>query len=155
MADFDFVTSRLAVGGAVESLYDARKIEAAGITHVLNLRAGDKHPEDLTDEAPWFASLGMTYATNPTHDDGQPKDAEWFEESLEFVCEALTSCPEHKVLVHCKSGINRGPSTVYAVLLSWGLDKECAMELVTDARPEAEARYAKDAEKAIKELGYI
>ncbi len=155
MADISFVTGRVALGGSVDSLYDARKIASAGITHVLNLRAGDKHPEDITAEAPWFAQLGVTYGSNPTHDDGKKKDSEWFEESLEFIAQALGSCPEHKVLVHCAEGINRSPSTVYAWLLSLGFDKKAAIKIVIAARPEAKVNYAKDAEAAVKALGFV
>lgn len=148
MADFDWVTSRLAVGGAVDSLYDARKVASAGVTHVLCLRSNTE------DEAPLWAKLKIDYGANPAKDDGEKKPVEWFEESLEFIFGALMSDSIHKVLVHCKSGINRAPSTVYAALLAFGLEPDEAMEMVKRARPEAELAYARDAERAVDELGY-
>lgn len=154
MADISFVTDRLAVGGAVESLFDARKIAAKGITHVLNLRMGDKNPEHVTDEVEWWHKAGVAYANNPTHDDGEKKPAEWFKSIIDFVFGALTASPENKVFIHCKEGINRSPSGAYACLQAWGTSAGDAEQHVMEARPVAELLYAKDADRAIKQLGY-
>ena len=52
--DMNWVTTRIAVGGAIESLYDARKIAAEGITHVLNVRTNQ-------DEVPYIMKVGLQY----------------------------------------------------------------------------------------------
>jgi len=57
-----WVNERLAVGDAIESLYDARKIAASGVTKVLNLRTNQ-------DEAEWVQKAGMLYLANPTNGD--------------------------------------------------------------------------------------
>src|ERR1051325_7628885 len=133
--EIGWANDRLAIGSAVESQRDARQVEACGITHVLNLRDGDKHPEHVMDEAQWFAKQGTIYLNNPTHDDGQKKPPEWFKTSIDFVLHALVADPKNKILVHCKDGTNRAPSTAYAVLQALGADSEHALEHVKDARP--------------------
>lgn len=152
--DISWVTGRLAVGGAIGSLYEVRKLAAMGVTRVLNLRAGDNKPEHVTDEAPWWAEAGVVYATNPTHDDGDKKDPDWFAVGISFAIEGL-EMPGCKMLIHCAEGISRSPSMMYAVLMALGIEAKLAAKMVTDARPEADLKYAKDAERAVKKLGYV
>lgn len=154
MPDISWVTDRLAVGGAPESLYDVRKIAAQGVTHCLNLRAGDNKPEHVTDEIPWWQAAGVAYLNNPAHSDGEKKDAEWFAKSIDFVLGALLKEPKAKVFIHCNSGTNRSPSTAYAVIMAWGDTAKQAEAEVMEARPKAELTYKKDADRAMKALGY-
>ena len=156
MADIDWVTERLAIGGAVESLYDAREIAAAGVTHVLSLRAGDKNPEHVTEErAYWKQVGGVEFANNPTHDDGEVKPPEWFAKCIKFAHGALLAKAGNKVLIHCKKGEHRSPAAAYAVLRAWGTSTEDAADHVHEARKEADVEeYAADAERALKQLGY-
>lgn len=154
MADVSWVNDRLAIGGAVDSLIDARAIENKGITHVLNLRSGDRKPADVMDEAKWFTRIGLTYLNNPTHDDGEKKSVDWFKPSLDFTLHALVADPRNKVLIHCKDGINRSPSTAYAVLRAIGVPRKDAYEHVMEARPKAECAYRDDADRALAKLGY-
>jgi protein-tyrosine phosphatase len=67
---------------------------------------------------------------------------------------ALVADPENKILIHCKDGSNRAPSTAVACLMALGAPLEHAVEHVQEARPEAKMRYNNDAVKAIKALGY-
>jgi len=154
VADLSWVTGRLAIGGKVESLYDAKKIAAEGVTHVLNLRAGDKKPEHVSDEAPWWAQANVAYALNPTHDDGEKKPKEWFQKSIEYAFDVLSKSGT-KLLIHCKEGFNRSPSTAYAILQAWGTSAKDALAHVKEAKPEAELAYKADADRAVKALGYV
>jgi protein-tyrosine phosphatase len=63
--------------------------------------------------------------------------------------------PGTKLLIHCKEGLNRSPSTAYAILQAWGTPAKDALEHVKEARPEAKLAYQKDADRAVKSLGYI
>jgi hypothetical protein len=149
MADYDWVTARIAVGGAVESLYDVRKIAADGITHILNVRTNQ-------DEVEWVLKVGLQYAANPTkkqHEDPAPPG--WFKSSFDIIVGALAD-PGAKILVHCQKGEDRSPSTVYFFLRAIGLDEDIAEEMITDARKETDGNMAwnDDAETALKELGF-
>lgn len=149
MADFDWVTSRVALGGSIESLYDVRKIAAAGITHILNVRTDQ-------DEVPWVLKVGLQYASNPTKDkDEKPKPASWFNGSADIIRAALHT-PDAKILVHCQEGLNRAPGSVYFFLRTIGLEPKLCEKLITDARPKTKGNmvWNGDAEDALKELGY-
>jgi len=153
VADLSWVTDRLAVGGAIESLADARTLAAKGVTHVLNLRAGDKHPEHISDEAPWLEKAGIAYALNPTHDDDEKKPPEWFQRSIDHAFSVLAK-PGNRLLLHCQLGIARAPSAAYAILRAWGTSAKDAERHVREARPRASLKYQKDADRAVKSLGY-
>ena len=108
MADFSFVTERLATGAAITGPADVTALHAAGITHIIDCRA------EFSD-APLLATSGMAYLWNGTEDDGQPKPPAWFAASLVFALPALATAGA-KVYAHCAAGVNRGPSTAcYAV----------------------------------------
>ena len=47
--------------------------------------------------------------------------------------------------MHCHSGINRGPSAAFAVLLSIGWDPVEAIELIRTQHPIATVSYAENA----------
>lgn len=159
MADYDWVTRRLAVGGSIDSLYDARKIAADGVTHVLNLRHSEGDDEkDEDGENDWVQKVGMCYAANPTEDDDvstDPKPPTWFGASYDFIMAAL-SRPCTKILVHCQEGKNRAPSTVYFWLRAMGWKRDDAFDCVAAARPKAgkNMRWNDDADAAVKALGY-
>jgi protein-tyrosine phosphatase len=119
----------------------------AGVTHIIDCR------EDFDDGCLLADHPGVTYLHNGTADDGQPKSAEWFGKSIQFALEAL-SRPHHKVYAHCAAGVNRGPSTCYAIMLSLGFTPEDAERVIRLARPQVGLAYKSDAEKAVKKLGY-
>lgn len=147
--DYQWVTSRIALGGEIKSLYDVRKMETDGITNILNVRTNQ-------DEVPWVLKVGMQYASNPTKDkDENPKPPEWFNSSADIIRAALHT-PNARILVHCQEGENRAPSTVYFFLRTIGLDPDLCLKLITTARPQTKGKMAwnDDAETAIKKLGY-
>ena len=146
MTDCTYVTARLATGAAITGPADAAALAAAGLTAVIDCR------DDL-DDAPYLAGAGLTYLWNPTADDGQPKPASWFAASLAFALPLLAQ-PGQRVYAHCAAGINRGPSTAYAIMLALGWDPAAAEALIRAARPQVGLAYAADARAAIPLLGY-
>lgn len=145
--DFNFVTSRLAVGGAIGDAINAAALVAAGITDVVDCQA------EFDDHA-LFAAPGITDVLwVGVQDDGQLKPVVWFETGINFAARVL-ALPRHKVYVHCAAGINRGPSMAYAILRAWGFSGEAAMGLLKSARPQVGVAYRNDADLAIATLGY-
>lgn len=150
MKNYQWVTSRIAVGGEIKSIYDVRAMEADGITNILNVRTSQ-------DEVPWVLKVGMQYASNPTKDeDEKTKPPEWFNGSADIIRAALHT-PDCKILVHCQDGENRGPSTVYFFLRTIGLDPDVCTKMITTARPQTKGNmmWNDDAECALKKLRYV
>lgn len=146
MADFSFVTARLATGGAISDASDVLALRNAGISHVIDCRFE-------FDDGPLLASAGLRYLYNPAQDDGQPKSPSWFGTSLSFALPALSQ-PVTRVYAHCAAGVNRGPSTVLAILLAYGLSLDFAEQLIRSARPQVQLAYKADAVAAVSVLGY-
>jgi protein-tyrosine phosphatase len=146
MADFNFVTDRLATGAAISGPADVQALITAGITHVIDCRAE-------LDDGPFFSKTGVAYLYNGVKDDGQPKAPEWFAKSLAFGLPALGQ-PKFKVYAHCAAGVNRGPSTCYAILRALGFNSQLAEQVIRSARPQVGLAYKHDADLAIPILGY-
>jgi len=145
--DFNFVTLRLGTGAAINGPDDVEILASAGFTNVIDCIAG-------ADDTPLFAahpSIMVLY--NGVDDDGQPKPVEWFQKSIEFALDALAK-PFAKVYAHCAAGVNRGPSTAYAILLALGLSPQEAEDQIRKNRPQVGLLYKGDAEKAVLSLGY-
>lgn len=135
MADFAVVTPRLATGAAVTSAADAQALAAAGITHILDLT-------DAEDDQPYLAGLGLVYLWNPTADDGTLKPPSWWDTSLRFAVAAYSSLGTC-LYCHCSAGVNRGPSTAYAVMRAcWGLGGDAAQTMIRQVRPQVGLAYA-------------
>lgn len=99
----------------------------------------------------------LDYCWNPTADDGKPKPTEWFKISRDFAMPPLLGGGPAKVLCHCKAGYNRGPSTGYFLLRCLGWPPMAARWRVYLKRPIClfgGQRYNRDAELALKALGY-
>jgi dual specificity phosphatase 3 len=144
--DFDFVTPRVATGGALWDEADARAVLDAGITHVVTAA------RELEDDVRRLLAGRAVHLANGTWDDGTAKRTAWFARSITFSIRALEGDPNARVLLHCGAGINRGPSAAYAVLRALGHDPEEAYELITAARPFAGIIYANDAEAAVSAI---
>jgi protein-tyrosine phosphatase len=152
--DYNWFNCRVAFGGEIASMYDARKLAADGITVVLNLRTKQ-------DEVEFVQKAGMQYLSNPTSDDGKTdeedrsKPASWFKSSFSAIMSALEQS-NTKIYIHCQEGFNRAPSTVYFWLRALGMEKDEAYDAVVSARPKAKKgmRWVPDADAAIKQLGY-
>ena len=141
----NFVTSRLATGGALGGPADLDALAALGITHVIDCRA------EFDDGALLAQRFHYIYA--PTADDGQPKPPSWFQPGIVFAMQALAQANTH-VYAHCAMGVNRGPSMCYAIMRALGWPAAVAMSTIKTARPVAQVRYSGDADAAIASLGY-
>lgn len=146
---FDFVTFRLATGSAIQSKEDVDLLVASGITDVINCREDDE--SQFLSTHPGI----IRFLHNPTEDDGSIKSPEWFRKSIVFGLETL-SIRKRKLFCHCQVGCNRGPSTTYAILRAFGLNRIESLAMIRLARPITIAgiRYADDADVAVKQLGY-
>jgi protein-tyrosine phosphatase len=145
--DYDWVTTRLATGAALSSPLDAQQLADAGVTHIVDVT-------DAGADTPYFAALpGVQLLWNPTADDGQVKPPSWFQTSLAFAMPALAQ-PGNKVYAHCSAGVNRGPSTCYAIMLASGFTAADAEAEIRAARPIVNIAYKGDADVAVPQLGY-
>lgn len=138
--DYQWVTGRIALGSAVSEPEHVQALVSDGITHVLDCRVGP------SGEA-LYAGTGIVYRQNGVADDGKPKADEWFFRGIDFVVGALRR-PHHKALVHCRFGMSRSPTMVYAILRAQGVPADEANQLVRDARVVARVTYPDDAERA-------
>lgn len=139
-----WVNEQLAVSGDLPSnrslaLLQLGEWEEAGITDVFDMRgeADDstfihRNSEIITSH--WFG----------VDDAGTPRSDGWFQEFVNQALDILENS-ERKILVHCHMGVNRGPSALYAIMLSLGWDHLHALRAIRDARPIAGIIYAPDA----------
>lgn len=150
MADYSWVSKRIAVGGRIESLADVRVLASRGITHILNLR------EENEDEKPWCKQVGIEYLHNgwPNDPDEEP-GVDWFKRSIDWAWKVLSD-PKARLHVHCKGGHMRSPSTAYAILRSFGWSVNDAVKLLVEGRVQTDMDelYKDAADKAIAKLGY-
>jgi dual specificity phosphatase 3 len=141
----NFVTARLATGGALNGPADVAALQSAGITHVIDCRV------EFDDGS--LLAQRFQYLYDPTPDDGNPKPASWFQPGIAFGLQALSQ-PVNRVYVHCTAGVNRGPSMCYAIMRALGWSGPDAISTIKAARPVAQIRYSADADAAIPALGY-
>ena len=129
MLDYQFVTERLAIGGSIGTPANMRELSRAGITHVVNMQ---KEFDDslLTDGS------GIEVLWNGCEDDFLPKPAELFWKGVRFTLQALAD-PEAKVYFHCAAGVHRSPIMLLAVLRVLGHERRDAINMISDARPQA------------------
>jgi dual specificity phosphatase 3 len=141
----NFVTARLATGGALTAAADVDVLVRSGITHVIDCRVEFDDGQLLAQR--------LRYLYDPTEDDGEPKPPTWFAPGISFALQAL-SLPGYRIYVHCRAGVNRGPSMCYAIMRALGWEANDALNTVKAGRPIAMVRYSSDADAAILALGY-
>jgi protein-tyrosine phosphatase len=146
MSDFSVITPRLVTGAAITDPEDVAALITAGVTHVIDCR-------DDFDDSELLADHGLLYLWNGTPDDGTTKPPAWFDRSLSFALPAIAQ-PRTKIYAHCAAGVNRGPSTAYAILRALGWLPTVADALIRSKRPQVGLAYAGDADNAIFALGY-
>lgn len=130
MVDYQFVTERLAVGGAIWNTDNMRELARAGITHVVDMQVE-------FDDRLIADGSGIRVLWNACDDDFLPKPAELFWKGVLFALGALRD-PESKVLFHCAMGVHRGPIMLYAVLRALGYEQESALGMILRKRPVAD-----------------
>jgi hypothetical protein len=144
---FDFVTERIATGGAIRCEEDVAALLAARITHVVTVAV------ELEDETRELLAGRVVHLINGVPDDGCRKSPGWYERTITFALEALRDT-NARILLHCGAGMNRGPSAAYAVLRALGHHRSDALRMIISARPIAAVSYATDADCAVEELGF-
>jgi protein-tyrosine phosphatase len=122
--NFDFITPEIAVGQKIDSLEFAEALRAAGISHVLNLFAGDRE----------------TFWTGPVlylaqEDDGTPRHPEQICAAVNYALPLIDEGTTSKLYIHCQWGLGRAPSTCYAILRMIGISREDAASLINRRRP--------------------
>jgi len=121
------ITDRLLLGSRPQTVADYAKLQAAGVSHCLNVC-------ETADPTPIPA--GLWHLDNPQPDDGAPKPAVWFRESIQFAFHCLDAAG-YVLYAHCFDGYFRGAVTVYAILRAFGLSREQALAMIRLARPLA------------------
>ena len=129
MLDYHFVTERLAVGGSIGTADNMRELARAGITHVVNV-------QKEFDDSLIADGTGIQVLWVGCEDDFLPKPAKLFWDAVQFTLQALTD-PDSKVLFHCAAGVHRSPLMLMAVLRVLGHERRQAIDLIVDARPQA------------------
>lgn len=138
--DYQWVTDRIALGSAVSGPDQVWAMVRDGISHVLDCRVGP-HAGAL------YAGTGIVYEQRGVPDDGRPKADEWFWAGIDFAMGALRG-PHGRVLVHCRFGMSRSPTMVFAILRAQGVPAEEARQRISQARAVARVTYPDDAERA-------
>jgi protein-tyrosine phosphatase len=149
MVDFNFVTTRLATGAAIGGPADVQALAATGITHIIDCR------NDFNDAQLLASVPAISYLWNGVPDDGNPATHgdTWFGKSLGFALPALSRA-RTKVYCHCAAGVNRGPSTAFAIMLASGFTPANAESIIRAARPVVGLAYKTEAIASVTDLGY-
>lgn len=101
---------------------------------------------EASDEEVWDGT-GVDYLHLPVNDIyGQSLPAEHFDAAVLAARPVLAR--GGRVFVHCHMGINRGPSTAYAILLDQGFPARAGFDLIRAKRPVSAIYYAEDALRA-------
>ena len=143
-ANVNAVTERIWIGGDLAVHHDdlafeqAEELVAKGLTHVVDVRS------ELDDTHRWARYLFIDYRTFDMPDESQQVPSEWFDRAVGHLQDALQHS-DTIVLTHCHSGVNRGPSLGFALLLAEGWEPVDALAAIRTARPSAYVYYAEQA----------
>jgi len=121
-----WVSRQLAFGSAITTWQHVEKLQALGITHVINLRHG-KHSKKVRE----FKNLWLSF-----RDDMKPRPKWFYRRAMRFYQKAMRR-PKSKVLCICHHGVSRSPSLAYFLLRVDGLSIAKAENTVLKARPQA------------------
>jgi protein-tyrosine phosphatase len=127
--DLHWVTARLALGAAVWTARNMRRLAGEGITHVVSLQS------EFDDRAIAEGS-GIEVHWAPFEDDLQEKPPEVFRGPVAFA-RAAWRIPGSKIYFHCAQGVHRSPMVMLAFLVSEGMSLENARRLIERGRPYA------------------
>ncbi len=125
--DANWITSRIALGGWVETPEKMRDVAQSGITHILSMAWE-------FDETELAAPYGIQVFLNTVDDDFAPKSPEVLQRGVEFAVATLERL-HTKLLIHCVAGRHRGPMMALAVLCALGWEMEDAMHRISERRP--------------------
>ncbi|MCI0402802.1 MAG: dual specificity protein phosphatase family protein [Acidobacteria bacterium] len=138
--DFDFITPRLAVGGGIWTRERFEQVMRGGITHIINTQKEFDDRSLRLDGDPSSREARLRASSEPDilwlamDDDFFPKRTELFHEGARFALKAFEQ-PGSKLLVHCASGVHRGPMVALAILRVLGYGRRDAVDLLRARRP--------------------
>jgi protein-tyrosine phosphatase len=122
-----WVGKRLAFGSAIATWGHVERLQASGVTHVINLRHG-KHNKKVRE----FKNLWL-----PFKDDMKPRPKWFYRDALRFYKRAVRR-KNTKVYVMCHHGLSRSPSLAYFLLRgAAGFTHSRAQNAVFHVRPSA------------------
>ena len=130
LVDYDWVTDRLAVGGAIWTRGNMDLLVDAGITHIVNMQME-------FDDFKIADGTGISVFWNPCDDDLLEKPPELFHRGVEYASSAYED-PRSRIYFHCSAGVHRGPMMLLAFLAAQGMKLGEAMELILARRPQAD-----------------
>jgi len=144
-ADITWLTDDLATGGDFD--YNAM-VANMQLRDLLNQQVGmviDTRIED--DDSAIWSCQPVEYVHIP-EDDYQGNHIAPADFDQAVLLARAAAAEGKKVFVHCHMGINRGPSTAFAILLDRGWEPSAAFDLIRSKRPIAAVYYAEDALRA-------
>jgi hypothetical protein len=118
-----WVSRRLAFGSTIADWGDVDKLQALGVTHIINLRHG-KHGKKVRQ----FKNLWL-----PFRDDKKPRPKWFYRYALRFYVKAMRH-PNSKLFVMCHHGLSRSPSLTYFLLRLDGFSPVRAKSTILKAR---------------------
>jgi protein-tyrosine phosphatase len=122
-----WVSKRLGFGSALTTWGHVEKLQALGITHVINLRHG-KHGKKVRQ----FKNLWL-----PFKDDMKPRPKWFYRRAMRFYRKAMRKS-NTKIFVFCHHGLCRSPSLAYFLLRgASGFTHSRAQTAVLRVRPHA------------------
>lgn len=140
--NFDFILPEIAVGQKINSAEFAQALRSAGITHVLNLFAGDRET---------FWDGPVLYLAQ--EDDGAARDPEQIRAAIRYALPLVDEGSKAKLYIHCQWGLGRAPSTCYAIMRAMGISRDDAVSLINRRRPQCArwnwAQYIPSIEEAL------
>jgi len=120
------VGRRLWFGSAIQTWQDVEKLQALGVTHVINLRK-NRHGKKLRQ----FKCLRLRF-----RDDKQPRPKWFYRDALRFYKGSMRSS-KSKVFVMCRHGICRSASLAYFLLRVSGHSPTRTQARILRVRPRA------------------
>ncbi|MGA3165910.1 MAG: dual specificity protein phosphatase [Terriglobia bacterium] len=128
--DYNWVTERFAVGGAIWNKANMRRLANDGITHIVDLQTA-------LDDTQTAEGMGIEVLWCPFSDDLQVKKPELFERVVDFSLTAYRQ-PKSRIYIHCEEGKHRSPMMLLAVLGVLGMKLTEAQALIQQARPQVD-----------------
>jgi protein-tyrosine phosphatase len=133
--DITWITEQIGVGGGIWNADNMMKVEAEGITHIIDMQIEFDDRDLVPPHDPDGPNIQVLW--NPTDDDFQPKPPSLLRFGVEFAEKALKD-PGAKLFIHCAAGVHRAPMMALAVLGSRGWNLQDARHLIEDKRPVAD-----------------
>ena len=121
------ITERILLGPFLTQVR-AELLLSQEVTHVLNVSEAPSLPQ--------VRAAGFASVLDEPIVDLQPIPVAKMTRCVDFLNEALSE-PNGRVYVHCIAGQNRSPTIVWLYLMSCGMDRTEAKQLIENSAPDA------------------